>query len=329
MVVSTLSDLKRQFLLDNTGLPSLKNTNLDLEFAYYSALSGLTPILKYTVADHKRAYLETQTGLSKKTMAFLERTFWLNEGIQSNTMQSMAYDFYRLSNTPYWTGSSNKLELALDASSIVSTDGSPIAQWNDLSGKGRHVIQALAAKQPMYRNNAINSPPVTLSNNMPTVQFDGVDDVIDTLPVTTFPNSTVYVVTRSDTPRITDRLIYHRGTNGTWMASNTTVISANGRIPDGSFPSISTPSNRANTNVQVMKITNGSPLLVSNNGVSAVGVTNYVHLAESTPIVIVSGAPLYCGCIAAVLIYSEAHNDVKRKRIEKWLGNKYGIGIAP
>ena len=121
MAVSTVSDLKRQFLLDNTGLSV--GTISDLEYEYYSSLSGLTPKLFYSLADHKRAYFEDQTGLSNNTLAFLERQFWLNDGITSDTMQSMAYDFYLQGGVfnPYSTSASNKLELALDSSSITST----------------------------------------------------------------------------------------------------------------------------------------------------------------------------------------------------------------
>ena len=42
-----------------------------------------------------------------------------------------------------------------------------------------------------------------------------------------------------------------------------------------------------------------------------------------------SGGVVYLtGTIAAILVFSVAHDDVTRKRIEKWLGTKYGIAVA-
>lgn len=45
-------------------------------------------------------------------------------------------------------------------------DGQAISQWNDLSGNGFHVSQAVGAKQPLFR---VNQTP----NNKPAISFDG------------------------------------------------------------------------------------------------------------------------------------------------------------
>jgi hypothetical protein len=57
-----------------------------------------------------------------------------------------------------------------DASQITGlSDGDPIAQWNDLSGNGYHLLQATAANKPLYKTNG--------SLHLPHyVYFDGTDD---------------------------------------------------------------------------------------------------------------------------------------------------------
>lgn len=84
----SVSDLKRQFLLDNTGLSV--GTISDLEWAYYSNLSGLSPKQFFSIADHKRTYFNNQVSTTTTTtetnLALNPRTVsggavsWLNNG---------------------------------------------------------------------------------------------------------------------------------------------------------------------------------------------------------------------------------------------------------
>lgn len=88
----SVSDLKRKFLVDNTGLSV--GTIADLEYVYYSNLSGLSPKQFYSIADHKRAYFEAQTGLSGQTLSYLERAYWTLQGISLGSSSDMANNFY-------------------------------------------------------------------------------------------------------------------------------------------------------------------------------------------------------------------------------------------
>lgn len=70
MSVSDVQLQKLQTLTGKTG------TTADLEFAYYSGLSGLVPVASYSVTDHQRKYWEAQTGLTGRSMADLEKAFY-------------------------------------------------------------------------------------------------------------------------------------------------------------------------------------------------------------------------------------------------------------
>lgn len=150
MSAVSLADKKRLFFEDHTGLSGKSIT--DLEWEYYSTRSGLTPRGRYSIADHKRAYFESQTGLSGRSMSHLEREFYVRKGISLGPISSMASDYF-FSPREY-----NNLELALEADKLGGAgttnpaDASAVSQWNDLSGKGRHVTQSDAAKQPKFRN---------------------------------------------------------------------------------------------------------------------------------------------------------------------------------
>lgn len=156
MAVS-LADKKRLFFEDNTGLRNKSLT--DLEWEYYSTRSGLTPRGRYSIADHKRAYFESQTGLSGKSISHLEREFYVRKGISLGPISSMASDYFF---SPREFGN---LELALEADKLGGAgttnpaDAFAVSQWNDLSGKGRHVTQSDAAKQPKFRNANPNKIP--------------------------------------------------------------------------------------------------------------------------------------------------------------------------
>lgn len=51
-------------------------------------------------------------------------------------------------------------------------DGDALSQWNDTSGNSRHMLQATAGKQPLYKTN--------INYSKPAVRFDGVDDFMQT-----------------------------------------------------------------------------------------------------------------------------------------------------
>lgn len=71
-----------------------------------------------------------------------------------------------------WTPADLGADLALwlDATDTdtITLNGSNVSQWSDKSGNEKHVIQTIATRQPQY-----------LTNNSPTINFDGIDDYLE------------------------------------------------------------------------------------------------------------------------------------------------------
>jgi hypothetical protein len=72
-----------------------------------------------------------------------------------------------------WTPAQLSTALWLDAadSSTITLNGATVSQWNDKSGNGRNVAQAVATAQPTYNASGLNSKP--------TLSFDG-GDILET-----------------------------------------------------------------------------------------------------------------------------------------------------
>lgn len=170
--------------------------------------------------------------------------------------------------------------------------------------------------------------PVTLPNNLPTVQFDGVDDGIKTGIVDMVQPRTHYVVYQA--PQLgRDQHILSSDDGAKrgdiWVAANRaasiygglSVLDVAGSIGDNSSNHIITGVfNTANSFV----VFDGVKSISADAGSHAIGAFQLGQFA-------INNNPL-AGSIAAVLVFSEAHSDSTRKRIEKWLGSKYGIAVA-
>lgn len=89
----SVSDIQLQKLQVATGKIG---TIADLEFAYYSGLSGLVPVAQFSVTDHQRKYWETQTGLTGRSMADLEKAFYDGLLIAAGSLADREFT--------YWTG---------------------------------------------------------------------------------------------------------------------------------------------------------------------------------------------------------------------------------
>lgn len=120
-----------------------------------------------------------------------------------------------------------------DAQAVQASADSPLAQWDDLSGRARHMTQGATAAQPAYRANGLNGHP--------SVQFDGSNDYMRAAIDSYTGVWTVYVVgqwtaaTLSSSQWMLDglsstdsgtRLGFYRSSSGFAITRGTNLVSA-------------------------------------------------------------------------------------------------------
>lgn len=120
-----------------------------------------------------------------------------------------------------------------DAQTIQGAADSAVAQWNDLSGHNRHLVQATSGAQPLYRTAGLNGHP--------SVQFDGTNDVMRAAITSYTGVWTVYAVgqwtaaTLSSSQWMLDglsaddsgtRLGFYRSSTGFAISRGTNLVSA-------------------------------------------------------------------------------------------------------
>lgn len=89
--VVTVTDVQLQKLATLTGITG---SIQDLEHAYYGGLSGLAPVGSFSVSDHQRVYWETQTGLSARSLADLEKAFYDAQLVPSGSLADREYVYW-------------------------------------------------------------------------------------------------------------------------------------------------------------------------------------------------------------------------------------------
>jgi hypothetical protein len=188
--------------------------------------------------------------------------------------------------------------------------------------------------------------PVTLLNNLPTVQFDGNNDSLTS--GTTYSNGvpySVYVVAARDGIATGSNEQYlwslrDAGKNGlrgllSSPTSTTSTWSANVVAASGTPTTATTASSALGTPYVFTSIYSGTGLQLSN---IAAGLNGTMTSNSSTALMTSASSQIYVGGLGlagtisgrifAVLIYSAAHDTTTRQSIERWLGARYGITVA-
>jgi hypothetical protein len=177
--------------------------------------------------------------------------------------------------------------------------------------------------------------PVTLPNNQPVLQFDHVDDDLTaTLPL---PGpSTIYVVANNQAGE--GALVAFRdGGNPYAHLVDIAAGYLRGLVSDdvgvGAIKVLTPPAIGTAfvaTSVRSLASTTTTMSLYL-NGVGGVGSSQTLGTLTQSRLDIgaiwTAGYGL-AGTIACVIVCAGAHDDATRKRIEQWLGARYGITVA-
>lgn len=144
--VQTVNELKIAWLKSALGGTTYSSI-LGLEFDFYSKNSGLTPISKYSVSDHKLAFLRSKLGLSvgsSISVVDAERQYWAANGGVGDSYQDRQVDFFK--NHPYdfdarlisglaaWYSASQISDITLDSDNTTRADTAPGTLGNTATG---------------------------------------------------------------------------------------------------------------------------------------------------------------------------------------------------
>lgn len=217
-----------------------------------------------------------------------------------------------------------KLWLKADAiTGLVDTD--PVTTWPDSSGLGNDAGQATAAFKPTYQTNELNGKPV--------VRFDGTDDELETITITTFPikRGSIFIVVNNITPSATNQamLATYNGADPDWEWSS---ASLNGYIWYDGVGGLALDSGvdvAAGWNFLSLIRAANTTLGFWLNGTAKAGATIADNQPVSNPVVI-GGLSLvatehFNGDIAEVIIYDSALSTEDREAVEAYLATKYGL----
>ena len=236
----------------------------------------------------------------------------------------------------------NVLWLKADAGTSTSTNGSPIASWNDQSGNGVVLNQSNASQQPLYVSS--------LMNGFPAIEFDnntgsGQNDFFSTPDNPIFDNTSGYsffTVTRmkgfGNAQSIISKrnnvgneeafmLFFYTGNrlyvdidndNNRFSSSSVSLASANKIYDvfyDGTLPS-----------TQRTSIYDEEQLLITSSESSA------TIADKNSPLIIgathVGDPRSFDGYISEIIMYRTKVNDAQRTIINNHLSAKYDIALS-
>ena len=211
--------------------------------------------------------------------------------------------------------------------------------WSDLSGNGRDATQATAAKKPTYKTGILNGRPV--------VRFDGTDDYLDVPDFAyTLTGLTVAVVTTGTNTQGRWPFAHYEvnGDQRSWGISHSSESLNKLKVnisADGTTTNLKNyaGSTNINTGSHIMAfIFQTDTLALCVDGATETPVkhqdstVNSLH--DSTGNLTV-GAMLnttavnfWDADIAEVVMYDRALSAAERRRVEKYLGMKYGVVVS-
>jgi hypothetical protein len=227
-----------------------------------------------------------------------------------------------------FTGEFSPLSLA--PALWLSDTGTNPAQWDDLSGNGRHATQATPASQPAIVTGALNGRQVR--------RFDGSDDIMRIDIRATFPQPvTLFTVTKkSANPAAFNSRVLHASSSFSTEANLFLPIACNGVSPNvgnflmnfgagdqtginfgGDYQILTTLANAAGSEIR----RNGAQIYTGNPGSN--GLQRYASIGGRSS----DGLRNYNGDIAEILIYT-ALSTADRQKVELYLSQKYAIPLA-
>jgi hypothetical protein len=219
------------------------------------------------------------------------------------------------------------LALWLDASdaSSITLNGSTVSQWRDKSGNSRHYAQATAANQPAIGTvNGKNSLRANAGSS--NIQLTAA-----AYSLSAYTAIAVVVPDLSSTPvgfgTFTGIMAIGSGASGMMMLARTGSPARWGTFTTASAPS-NTQLASGTRYVLTMQDDNNNAVSFFNNGAAdGTGAGNSAGQTSTHLFGLSSGQEFY-GDICEVIVYPSVISEAARKRVERYLGGKWGIAIS-
>lgn len=216
-----------------------------------------------------------------------------------------------------------------DADQITGlTDNQAVAQWNDMSGNARHLVQATGTKQPSYQTNEVNGQPI--------VRFDGTDDVMEVaanIGNTNPSDLSIFVVVKQASATSRTMIASRDGSSG-WLFRLTATGSLFANV--GATPNVTDTFTTTVYNV-VELVRDDLNVKLGHNGTMTGNTALNLYAVASNRIVVgaeaqsagaAPGNNFFNGDVAEIVVVAAAISDGDRDSLETYFSTKYGITVA-
>ena len=227
-----------------------------------------------------------------------------------------------------WTPSdldSGTLTAWYKADSLSLSDGDGVSSWDDSSGNGNDVSQAISGRQPTFETNELNSLPV--------VRYDGTNDILSDGDIADLDVGTGDIWMASVFKSTDDggaQFFFEKG-NTTFALITTAAGELQARlggttnIPKQSSGNWSRTAFVIATASRVSSTCNG---FVNGSDMTTTGTTNSGSISNSNVLDLgasaVGGNPM-TGDMAEVLVGGATLSTEDRQKIEGYLAHRYGL----
>lgn len=225
--------------------------------------------------------------------------------------------------------------LSLAPALWVTDTGSDPSVWTDMSGNGRHAVQATGANQPSIVTNVINGRQVRRFNATSTFLVP---------PNFSLDNFTVFsaIYPKNTSPEPAYKTIFSIGSTSASSARDVLFNTSNvsgvttldvQRSNGSTFPTAKVTTSNLSFQIASGKFTGTELIAYVNNGTRNTVATTITGTSDNLPAI---GAVkqfggtgfFYEGDIAEIIVYPTNLSDFNCLRVERYLSKKYNITIA-
>ena len=226
---------------------------------------------------------------------------------------------------------SSTLYNATAGGSLVTTDGSAVARWNDKSGNNRHATQSTANARPLLKTS--------IKNGRNVVRFDGSNDFMRLSSVVESNPSQLTIIAaikpssgdcffahRSEQTRLIQLALYVPGTSVDFLlrgSANQIQNVSSLRFTNNTYYIVNAKFDKTNNNHQVWLNNNTSGANTTNFGNQTFTATANFIGASSTNGAAASSFGGFDLCEA--IIYNTALTTTQRQAVETYLNTKWAI----